>query len=292
MDDHGSPMDVFDTPSAMQAWSDHQRASGRTIAFVPTMGALHAGHLALVDEARRRADLVVVSIFVNPLQFNVRSDFDRYPRPIEDDLAACRDAGVDAVYAPTPAAMYPAGFQTRIEPGDLAVRFEGAHRPGHFGGMTTVVAKLFHAVRPQVSVFGQKDAQQLAIVRRMVTDLDMGITIVGLPTIRERDGLALSSRNQRLDPADRAAAVCIWRGLEAARDAHVRGERSIVTLRQLAVSPIESEPRARLEYVELVDPNTFESAVAGDTDLLVVCAVWFGDVRLIDNLALSPAPTL
>ncbi|MEN9504626.1 MAG: pantothenate synthetase [Actinomycetota bacterium] len=284
-------MDVFDTPARMQAWSDRQRTSGRSIAFVPTMGALHAGHMALVDEARRHADLVVVSIFVNPLQFNVGSDFDAYPRPVDTDLEACRNSGVDAVYAPTASVMYPVGFQTRVEPGGLADRYEGAHRPGHFGGVTTVVAKLFQAVRPQVSVFGQKDAQQLAIVRRMVVDLDMGIEIVGLPTVREPDGVAMSSRNQRLDPADRAAAACIWQGLSTARAAFTAGERSTTALRQLAAAPIDAEPRARLEYVELVDPATFEPATAAVDDPLVVCAVWFGDVRLIDNLLLSSAPS-
>lgn len=291
-------MDVFDTPTGMQTWSEHWHNQGRSIAFVPTMGALHAGHLALVDEARRHADLVVVSIFVNPLQFDVSTDFDRYPRPIDGDLAACRAAGVDAVYAPTPGAMYPAGFQTRVEPGALGERYEGEHRPGHFAGVTTVVAKLFHAVRPQVSVFGQKDAQQFAIIQRMVIDLDMGIRIVAMPTVREPDGLALSSRNQRLIPADRVAAACIWNGLDAAQVAHARGERSAAVLTQLVAAPIEAEPRARLEYIGLVDPATFEPAtlelavdsVDSGSDLLIICAVWFGDIRLIDNLLLSSAP--
>lgn len=284
-------MDIIDTPAAMRAWSEAHRLAGRRVAFVPTMGALHEGHLALVDEARRHGDVVVVSIFVNPLQFDVRADFDRYPRPIDGDLAACRDAGVDAVYAPTAAAMYPAGFDTHVEPGAVAARLEGTHRAGHFRGVTTVVTKLFQAVRPHVAVFGRKDAQQLAVVERMTLDLDLGIDIVGMPTVREHDGLALSSRNRRLEAADRAAATCIWAGLSAVVRAFDAGERAAPVLLAMATAPVLAEPRARCEYLEIVDPQTFEPA--GPTladDALVVAAVWFGEVRLIDNVLLSLAP--
>ena len=251
------------------------------------MGALHAGHLALVDEARRHADVVVVSIFVNPLQFNVAADFERYPRPIDDDLARCDAVGVDAVYAPTGGAMYPPGFDTHVEPGALAEPFEGAHRPGHFRGVTTVVAKLFAAVRPHVAVFGRKDAQQLAVIERMTLDLDLGIDIVGLPTVREADGLAMSSRNTRLEPADRAAAVCIAAGLRAAAQAVELGERDPRAIVDIARALVDAEPRARLEYLELVDPSTFATVEAPlqPGDWLLVAAVWFGEVRLIDNLA-------
>jgi len=207
---------VFDAPGAMSAWSGRQRVAGQRVALVPTMGALHDGHLALIDEARSHADLVVVSIFVNPLQFNRSDDFDAYPRPIDDDLALCAAHGVDAVYAPRATAMYPAGFETHVSPGSLAEVLEGAQRPGHFRGVTTVVAKLFGAVRPHVAVFGQKDFQQLAIIRRMTTDLDMGIEIVGMATVREADGLAMSSRNRRLSPAQRDAAVCNQRSADLA----------------------------------------------------------------------------
>lgn len=283
-------MRVFTTPAEMQQWSDDHRVGGRRVAVVPTMGALHQGHLALVEEARGHADVVVVTVFVNPLQFNSSTDFDHYPRPIDDDLAACARAGVDAVFAPTAAAMYPTGFETHVEPGALAERLEGEHRPGHFRGVTTVVAKLFGATRPHVAVFGQKDAQQLAIVRRMVVDLDLGVQIVAMPTMREPDGLAMSSRNRRLEPADRLAAPCIWRGLAAARDAVERGERDIDALGALATAPILAEPLARLEYLEVVHPDTF-APLAGqawpiDGGVLVVVAVWFGEVRLIDNLPL------
>lgn len=271
----------------MRAWSEAQRVAGRRVGFVPTMGALHAGHLALVDEARRHADVVVVSIFVNPLQFNVAADFERYPRPIDDDLARCDAVGVDAVYAPTGGAMYPPGFDTHVEPGALAEPFEGAHRPGHFRGVTTVVAKLFAAVRPHVAVFGRKDAQQLAVIERMTLDLDLGIDIVGLPTVREADGLAMSSRNTRLEPADRAAAVCIAAGLRAAAQAVELGERDPRAIVDIARALVDAEPRARLEYLELVDPSTFATVEAPlqPGDWLLVAAVWFGEVRLIDNLA-------
>ena len=195
------------------------------------MGALHAGHLALVGEAARRSDVVVVSIFVNPLQFNRGDDFDKYPRSIDDDVEACRAVGVDAVYAPTASAMYPDGFETHVEPGRLAESLEGASRPGHFRGVATVVAKLFGAIQPDIAVFGQKDFQQLAIIRRMVLDLDMAVEIVAFPTVREPDGLAISSRNRRLGADERKASVCISQALGLVADALVGGERDSSRLR-------------------------------------------------------------
>ncbi|MCU1360623.1 MAG: panC [Ilumatobacteraceae bacterium] len=277
---------VFTDPDSMRTWSDGRRGEGRTVAVVPTMGALHRGHIALIDEARCHADDVIVTIFVNPLQFNSPSDFDRYPRPLDDDLMACAQAGVDAVYAPTAAAMYHPGFQTHVEPGTLAERLEGQHRPGHFRGVTTVVTKLFGATRPHIAVFGQKDAQQLAIVRQMVTDLDLGVMVMAMPTVREPDGLALSSRNRRLEPADRDAAACIWLGLDALRIAFHRGQRDIDALTAVATEPIRAQPRATLEYLELVDPDTFQPLTGQADRLLAVVAARFGDVRLIDNLPL------
>jgi pantoate--beta-alanine ligase len=279
---------LIDTPQAMRAWSEDHRLAGRRVGFVPTMGALHEGHLALVDEARRHSDVVVVSVFVNPLQFNVQADFDRYPRPIDDDLAACERAGVDAVYAPTGSAMYPAGFQTHVEPGALADRLEGEHRPGHFRGVTTVVTKLFAAVRPHVAVFGQKDAQQLAIIRRMTTDLDLGIEIVGMPTVREPDGLAMSSRNRRLDPAQRAAAVCVSQGLRAAERLLHDGVTDAGRLVAAVEDVVGAEPLARLEHVALVDPDTLDPVEQVERTSLLLIAAWFGDVRLIDNLLITP----
>jgi pantoate--beta-alanine ligase len=280
-------MEVFDQPDAVRSWSHARRRAGQKVAVVPTMGALHRGHLALVAEARRRADAVVVTIFVNPLQFNQDADFTTYPRPIEDDLAACRAAGADAVYAPTAATMYPEGFQTHVEPGDLADRLEGPMRPGHFRGVTTVVTKLFGATAPDVAVFGEKDYQQLAIVRRMVADLDLGIEVVGVATLREADGLARSSRNVRLTPADRAAAVVIPQALDAARDRHAAGERGTTAIRDEVVARLEAEQRARMEYVEVVDASTLVPVATADAPVVVLVAAWFGDVRLIDNAVLG-----
>ena len=272
----------------MQAWSRARHAAGQSIACVPTMGALHAGHLALIAEARERGDVVVVSIFVNPLQFNRGDDFDKYPRPLDDDLDACRAAGVDAVYAPDAAAMYPSGFQTHVEPGELAGTLEGASRPGHFRGVATVVAKLFGAMLPDVAVFGQKDFQQLAVIRRMVADLDMVTEIVGMPTVREPDGLAISSRNQLLSTDDRKAAVCIVESLRLAAQMLVDGERDSGVLLGAATKHVEAEPRARLEYLGIVDPATLEPVAEVRQQAVMLAAVWFGDVRLIDNLLLSP----
>jgi pantoate--beta-alanine ligase len=220
------------------------------------------------------------------LQFNRGDDFDEYPRPIDDDLEACRAAGVDAVYAPSAAAMYPTGFQTHVEPGELAESLEGAGRPGHFRGVTTVVAKLFGAMRPDIAVFGRKDLQQLSIISRMVADLDMDIEIVGVPTVREADGLAISSRNQRLTAEDRAAAVCIAQALALAAQAHGEGQRDANQLATIAIRRIEAEPRARLEYVRIIDPLTFDPVTDTGQPAVIVAAVWFGAVRLIDNLAL------
>lgn len=284
-------VEVFDTPAAMRRWADEQRSAGRRIGFVPTMGALHGGHLALVDEARRHADAVVLSIFVNPLQFDRPDDFSGYPRPIDDDLDLCRRHGVDAVYAPTAAVMYPSGFQTHVEPGALGEILEGAQRPGHFRGVTTVVSKLFNATRPHVAVFGQKDYQQLAIVRRMVADLDLGIDIVGLPTVREADGLALSSRNRRLTPAQRSAAVCVPAALDAVQAAACTGSVTAAQLRAIGRAAIDAEPVARFEHLEFVDPDTLRSVDHVDLarqSVVALIAVWFGDVRLIDNRVLTP----
>ena len=285
-------MQVLDTPAAMSAWSEAHRVAGRRVALVPTMGALHDGHIALVDEARCHADVVAVSIFVNPLQFNRRDDFDAYPRPLDDDLVICRDHAVDAVYAPTAGEMYSVGFETHVEPGPLADVLEGAQRPGHFRGVTTVVAKLFGAARPHIAVFGQKDFQQLAIIRRMVIDLDMSIEIIGLPTVRERDGVAKSSRNRRLSPAQRACAVCVPRSLQTIESLLHDGVRNTRLLVAAGRSVVDNEPLARFEHLEIVHPDTLAPLAAIDDVGLAVTAVWFGDVRLIDNrllAALRPA---
>ena len=251
------------------------------------MGALHSGHLALIADAAARADDVVVSIFVNPLQFNEPADFDGYPRPIDDDVAACAQAGVAAVFAPTAAAMYPNGFQTRIVPGPLGEVMEGPHRPGHFEGVVTVVAKLFGAVRPHTAVFGQKDYQQLRIITQMTIDLDFGIDIVGHPVVRDPDGLAQSSRNVRLTGAQRSAAIAVPKSLDAAIEAASTGQLEEAISAAAAV--IDGEPAASLEYLTVFDATTlteisdlaFVERVPGH--VRIATAVWFGDVRLIDN---------
>ncbi len=272
----------------MRAWSQHVAARGESIGLVPTMGALHAGHLALIADADQRADHVVVSIFVNPLQFNEPADFDHYPRPIDDDLAACSEAGVSAVFAPTGAAMYPAGFQTRVVPGELADVMEGPQRPGHFEGVATVVTKLIGAVRPQIAIFGQKDYQQLRIITQMSTDLELGVSIIGHPIVRDLDGLAKSSRNLRLTAEQRGAAVAVPRSLDAAVATATTGA-PVAAIRRAALAVLDDEHLAKVEYVTVFDPDTLVEldddatprATAGSAR--VATAVWFGDVRLIDN---------
>jgi len=281
-------MTTLTEPRPMQAWADAERVAGRRIALVPTMGALHDGHLALVAEARRRAERVVVSVFVNPIQFDRRDDFEQYPRPLDDDLLVCAGAGVDAVYAPSAAAMYPEGFQSAVEVARLTEPLCGAARPGHFRGVTTVVTKLFHAVRPDVAVFGEKDYQQLAVIRRMTADLDFGIEIVGVATVREPDGLALSSRNRRLGADDRAAARCVPRALDAAADVVRVGECRAAAVVARATAVIGAEGRARLEYAELRDPETLAEVTEVAGPALLALAVWVGGVRLIDNRMLVP----
>ncbi len=276
-------------PAAMRAWSAERHRRGRTIGFVPTMGALHAGHIALVADAARRCDDVVVSIFVNPLQFNEDADFNSYPRPIDDDVAACTGARVAAVYAPTAAAMYPDGYQTRVVPGALADLMEGPMRPGHFEGVVTVVTKLFGAVQPDVAIFGQKDYQQLAIVTQMAADLDTGIEIIGHPIERDPDGLAQSSRNVRLTPEQRSAAVCVPRSLDAALATAARRGSTPADVVATAMNVVEAEPLAAHEYTTIFRADTltevtdFAAIERRPGSVRVATAVWFGDVRLIDN---------
>ncbi|HUF97080.1 MAG TPA: pantoate--beta-alanine ligase [Ilumatobacter sp.] len=276
-------MELLRTPEVARVWSSNVHLRNEKLAIVPTMGALHEGHLELVAQARAAADRVIVTIFVNPLQFNQRADFDAYPRPIDGDLDVCRAIGVDAVYAPTAAVMYPRNYQTHVEPGVLADRLEGPMRPGHFRGVSTVVLKLFAVTRPHVGVFGEKDYQQLAIIRQMVADFDLGIDIVAAPISRESDGLARSSRNVRLDPDQRRAARVLSEALDEAVIAWRAGEHRVSQLIATAQEMIEAAPLARLEYVEFVDGVTLESVDdAGDGGVMLTAA-WFGEVRLIDN---------
>jgi len=286
---------VIDTPAGVRAWSDGIHVTGDTIGLVPTMGALHRGHLELIDAARRLADEVIVSIFVNPLQFGEQGDYDRYPRPLEDDLRVCRAAGVGVVYVPTAAAMYPDGFATSVHVAGLTDPMEGASRPGHFDGVTTVVTKLFGATRPDVAVFGEKDYQQLSVVRRLTADLDFGIDIVAHPTVREPDGLALSSRNRRLDDAQRRAATCIPTAISAALESATSDVSDASDVIVAATYFIDAEPLATLEYVTVFDGATlrpidrFEDGHRQAGRVRIAIAARFGDVRLIDNADLFSA---
>jgi pantoate--beta-alanine ligase len=264
------------------------RDAGETIALVPTMGALHDGHLALVADARRRADRVVVSIFVNPRQFGPNEDFDAYPRRAEADSAKLDAAGVDLLWMPSVDEMYPAGFATNISVAGLPDRLCGAARPGHFDGVATVVAKLFNQVRPDIAIFGEKDWQQLAIIRRMAADLDMALDIVGFPTQREDDGLALSSRNAYLTDAERAAAIALPRALGHAARALEAGQDSAAALAAVAPALLKAGFSA-VDYVELVDAVTLEPVQTIVRPARLLAAARIGKARLIDNLAVNPA---
>ena len=254
--------------------------------FVPTMGYLHAGHLALVEAARAANDRVAVSIYVNPTQFGPHEDLASYPRDLERDLALLRDAGVDLVFTPSDAAIYPPGFQTLVTVRDLAQPLEGRARPTHFQGVATVVAKLFNIVQPTRAYFGQKDAQQTVVVRQMARDLNFDVEIVVCPTVREADGLAMSSRNKYLDPAQRRAATVLYRALSRARAAYAAGERNGRVLRALMTETITAEPLARLDYVSAADPRTLAELDPIEDGVLLSLAVFCGPTRLIDNLRL------
>jgi pantoate--beta-alanine ligase len=252
------------------------------------MGALHAGHLALVARARDENDHVVASVFVNPNQFGPHEDLSRYPRDLARDQALLAEAGVDCLFAPSVDAMYPPGFSTGVAVEGPALGLEGERRPGHFRGVATVVLKLLHLVAPDRAYFGQKDAQQLAVVRRMARDLDLPTAIVGCPTVREPDGLALSSRNRYLGPEDRQGATVLYRALGRATSLWGSGERDASVLRRAIESTLAAEPRARVDYAAVVDPETF-TALEGPCDAaLAVLAVYFGSTRLIDNAPLPP----
>ncbi len=269
----------------MRAVSERWRRSGATVGFVPTMGALHAGHLALVRAARRVSDRVVVSVFVNPIQFGPAEDYLRYPRPFARDRRLLAREGAAAVFAPSVAAMYPAGFATRIDvTGPLVARLCAPHRPGHFSGVATVVVKLFEAVRPHVAVFGQKDAQQAAVLGRVVRDLDLPVRLVVHPIVREPDGLAMSSRNAYLAPADRAAAPVLYAALRAGREAVLRGERRPARVLAAARRVLARQPRVRLQYLDLVNAKTLAPVTAARGPLLLAVAAFLGPARLIDNL--------
>ena len=281
------PFEIFRDPATMRARVEDLRRDGRRIAVVPTMGALHEGHLALLRAARAKADVVILTLFVNPTQFGPKEDLSRYPRDEAGDLAKARACGIDLAFCPDAAAMYPPGAQTFIEVRELQQPLCGASRPGHFAGVATVVAKLFHSTLPHLAVFGEKDYQQLAIIRRMVRDLDFAIEIASIPIVREPDGIALSSRNAYLSPEQRSAARSLSAGLGAAETAFKAGERSATRLLAAARAPIEVEPLARIDYVELRDADELTPLDRVDRRAVLAMAVYFGTTRLIDNRLLG-----
>ena len=266
------------------------RQAGLRIGLVPTMGALHDGHVRLIERCRAESGSVIVSIFVNPTQFGPHEDFARYPRTLDEDGARCGAAGADLVFAPEAASLYPHGLRsTFVEVPGLSDVLEGASRPGHFRGVATVVLKLFEIVRPDLAVFGQKDYQQQLLVRRMVEDLHLPVAILTMPTVREPDGLALSSRNRYLSPAERRAATVLPRALERAEQAVARGERDGNRVRQILRQTIESEELVKLDYAEIADPDTLEplEELAPPRQAVALLAAWVGPTRLIDNRLLA-----
>ncbi len=285
-------MTIVTTVAAMQAFADQARQEGKRIAVVPTMGYLHEGHLSLIAEARRRADIVVVTIFVNPTQFGPTEDFARYPRDFERDRQRAERAGADALFHPEAEEMYPAGHSTVVDAGPVGGVLEGTIRPTHFRGVTTVVAKLFNITKPHCAIFGQKDAQQAFLIRRMARDLNFGVEIVVAPIVREADGLALSSRNVYLSADERTRATALVRALELAAERVRAGERSAETLRTIMTARLRADAPTAVDYIAFIDPETFgEIGTLRPPAVLIALAVRFGTTRLIDNMRIEIADT-
>lgn len=284
----GSPVpEVIARVGELQARLARER--GHSIGLVPTMGALHRGHIALIEAARRQNDFVVVSIFVNPIQFDRREDLEHYPRTQDEDLRICESHGVDLVFAPAEADLYPREQATFVESPLLSTHLCGAHRPGHFRGVATVVLKLFNIVQPDRAYFGEKDAQQLAIIRRMVEDLNVPVSIVPIATVREDDGLALSSRNKHLTTAQRQIAPVLSRALRCAAALIDAGERRVAVIQEPALALFPACPEARVEYFEIVDPESLQPVESVTGPVLIAAAMWLGTTRLIDNLTTGTA---
>lgn len=280
-------MDVITSVDDLRMFIAARRSRGETVGFVPTMGALHDGHVSLIDLAHTHADVVVVSAFVNPLQFDNKADFDLYPQTANSDETMCSQHGVDVLYRPSPSEMYPQGFATTIHVAELSTILEGASRPGHFDGVATVVAKLFAIVDPDIAVFGAKDFQQVAVVQRMVKDLGFRVRLIVAPTVRESDGLAMSSRNVRLDPEPRRAATSLYQGLLAARAAFARGTTDPHLLVSEVTQHVATSPLVEIDYVQIVDPYSLSPVDECGPDDVVLIAARVGGVRLIDNMVLG-----
>lgn len=282
-------MKVVKSTTTVRELLDEVRRSGRSIAFVPTLGALHRGHASLIDAARSAGDAVVVSIFVNPAQFGPKEDFSRYPRDEAGDLALCKRLDVELAFLPSSGDLYPPAHATSVRVQGLTDHLCGPHRPGHFAGVALIVAKLFNIVQPQRAYFGEKDAQQLAIIRRMTADLDFPVKIIACPTIRESDGLALSSRNRYLSEKERCRATALYTGLCAAQDLARAGERSALRLVDAVRTLVTAAQPTRIDYISLVDTESLQPISRLETTALMALAVWFGDTRLIDNVTLTAA---
>ena len=280
---------VVERIADLRAILDAARADGKRVGFVPTMGFLHEGHASLMRKARAENDVVLVSIFVNPLQFLPSEDFEAYPRDLDRDLAVCAAEGVDLVFHPSVEEMYPEPTTFTVTVGPIGEILEGKTRPGHFDGVATVVAKLFNIAGPCRAYFGEKDAQQLVVIRRLARQLVFPVEVIGCPTIREPDGLAMSSRNIYLKGAEREAATALKRGLDEGARLIADGERSGPKIRDAIASRIKQEPRARLDYAACLDPDTLGDAAEVDGPVLLAMAAWVGKARLIDNMTVSPA---
>ena len=280
-------MRIFSTTKEMNSISDEIRKQGRSIALVPTMGYFHEGHLRLMREGRKRGDVLVVSLFVNPTQFGEDEDYGSYPRDFSRDKELAEGVGVDILFMPSAEEMYPAGYQTFVEVERLTETMEGEFRPGHFRGVTTVVAKLFNIVKPHCAIFGEKDFQQLVVIRRMAEDLNMGIKIIGIPTVRDGDGLAMSSRNAYLTMDQRKAALSLNRSLHEAAELFRSGERNSGRIIEAVKRVIKSERGVTLQYVEIRDAETLEEIEVIDGRAVIACAIKVGEVRLIDNAILD-----
>ncbi|MBW2060439.1 MAG: pantoate--beta-alanine ligase [Deltaproteobacteria bacterium] len=280
-------MELIKETKKMQVWSREKRAKGAKLGFVPTMGFLHQGHLSLMEYARSHCDLLIVSIFVNPTQFGPAEDFKTYPQDFNRDLELMRSIPVDTVFHPAPEEIYAAGFQTYVEVTELTQGLCGVNRPTHFKGVTTVVAKLFNIVQPHLAVFGQKDYQQLIVIQRMVKDLHLEVEVVGCPTVREEDGLAMSSRNVHLSPEERKSARALSESLKLAQEMADQGKRAAAEILAAVRKHIEDQPHARLHYAVLVDPETLEDVESIEGQALLALAAVVGKPRLIDNAIIT-----
>ncbi len=282
-------MQIINSIKEMQTFSNRKMGEGKTIALVPTMGFFHPGHLSLMEEGRRRGNFLVVSIFVNPTQFGAGEDYENYPRDMGKDQQLAEETGVDVIFAPSVAEMYPSDYQTYVNVEEVTRNLCGISRPTHFSGVTTVVCKLFSIVKPHFAIFGEKDFQQLVAIRQMVSDLNLDVKIVGMPIYREKNGLAMSSRNKYLTPDERKAALCLFRSLMKAKELLRQGERKTEEILSEVMSIIEAEQLAEIDYVKICDVKTLKDIEQINQEIVLALAVKIGKARLIDNIVLDPS---